>query len=68
MTETSLKKIRTIPGRMSCTYAEAVYLLHQKLQEDDGGPTALQMAAVVAAIYGRETLVVWEDIKRGVVP
>lgn len=68
MTETSLNKVKTIPGRLSCTYAEAVVILHQKSRNDEAAPSPLQMATVVAAIYGREVLPVFDDIKRGMVP
>lgn len=68
MTETGMKKIRTINGRLSATYAEAVVLLHHRSLDDQAAPSQLVMATVVAAIYGREVLTVFDDIKRGMVP
>jgi hypothetical protein len=63
-----MRSINTIPGRKTCSYAECIVLLHAKSLDDAAMPSTLVMATVVAAIYGRETLAVFEDLKRGMVP
>jgi hypothetical protein len=64
-----IRRIATIKGIMQCTYAEAVFKLHRisVAKENDGFPSPLVQASIVAVIFERETLTVFEDIKRGMI-
>ena len=70
MTDTSANKVRQVKGRLTCSYAEAVFLLHRLSVEAESSalPSPLVQASVLAAIFDRETLTVFEDLKRGMVP
>lgn len=55
----SMRGLKIVEGRLSCTYAEAVYLLHRK------GNFGRCEISVLAYIFGREPKTVTEDLKRG---
>ena len=63
-------KLQPVKGRLTCSYAEAVYLLHKLSVETESSalPSPLVQASVVAAIFDRVQLDVYEDLKRGFVP
>lgn len=69
--EIGLKKIKTITGLLSCTYAEAIYKLHKQLETQGNAavlPSPLSIASVLRVIYDRETTTqVFDDLKRGMV-
>ncbi len=64
-----MKDLNQITGRLSMTYAETIRLLHRLSVENENSslPSPLVQASVVAAIFERETLEVFDAIKRGMV-
>jgi hypothetical protein len=58
-TSVEQNKMKPEPARLSCTYAEAVYLLHQK------GITTDHAAMVLGYIFGRDQDVVMVHLLNG---
>lgn len=69
--EKNTTKMRVVKGLVSCTYAEAIFKIHKTLETQAGQnilPSPLQIAAVLCAVYEREsTTVVFDDIKKGTI-
>lgn len=54
-------KTKKLPERLTCTYAEAIYLIHEK-----GFAADIEAAVgIVAYIFGRDPDEVREHIKKG---
>lgn len=55
-----MTKMKPMPERTTCTYPEAVYLMHHNPK------IATEAAAVVlACLYGRDPKTVFDHIKKG---
>jgi len=56
-----MTKMKSTPARLTCTYAEAIYLVHQK-----GYAADIEAAVgIISYIFGRKPEDVREHIKKG---
>lgn len=54
-----MTKMKAMPARTTCTYPEAVHMLHAK------GMIDITVAHIIAYIYGRDVNVVLDSLKKG---
>jgi len=61
-----LKDLRPVPRRVSCTYAEAVFLLAPAFNNPINSVEVRgTICAVLTTMYGRKAKIVGEDLERG---